>query len=617
MMADAGVLLAPRSYGTNASYIYEFSRGLGGVNVPKDVLFTRVIYTSLCIVAFCFFCGRVAQLAHSKLRLLTSLVADRRQQAYWSIESSPLWAHVKKHVLYAPLGRKRHNREIQLSSAVNVGTVPSRFQALLITLYIASQFAYCTYLDYKVNTKAALLAELRGRSGTLAVVNLVPLFLLAARNNPLIPLLRISFDTYNLVHRWLGRIVVIESIVHTVAWAVNACDEQDVGKMLQRLHDTPFFTWGLVGTVAMAFLSLHSPSPIRHAFYETFLHFHRLAATVALIGVYMHLQIDSLPQKPWLNVTICMWAVEHGLRLLRLLWLNVGNKMMTKVTVQALPGEACCVTFRLPRRVSIPPGSHVYAYIPRISWWMSHPFSVAWAEDVSGSDHGVDAMDIEKLGSSLYIEEAAAASGHHRTTTTVTLIVTAHHGATRQLYDRARGSPENRFQASGLVEGPYRTGDPTILPSYGTAILFAAGAGITHHLLHVRELLVLASTERGATRQIHLIWSVRTTAHLIWARDFMNQILQLPSRRQILRIRLFISKPMNHRLVSSPSDTVTMTPGRCNPGIILDEILPGRVGAAAVSVCGPGSFADEVRAAARDRTGKGMMIDFIEEAFSW
>ena len=194
--------LANSTSGTNATYIYEYSRGLGGVDVPKDVLFTRIIYGSLVIAAFCIFCARIAQLAHAQLRLFTALGAGRREQNFWGIESYPLWARVKKHLLYAPIGRKRHNREIQLSTAVNVGTLPSRFQLILLLLYAASQVAFCIYLDYGVNGKAALLAELRGRSGTLALLNMVPLFVFSARNNPLIYLLGISFDTYNLLHRY-------------------------------------------------------------------------------------------------------------------------------------------------------------------------------------------------------------------------------------------------------------------------------------------------------------------------------------------------------------------------------------------------------------------------------
>ena len=45
---------------------------------------------------------------------------------------------------------------------------------------------------------------------------------MAGRNNPLVPLLGISFDTYNLLHRWLGRIVVLESVLHSLAHFANS-----------------------------------------------------------------------------------------------------------------------------------------------------------------------------------------------------------------------------------------------------------------------------------------------------------------------------------------------------------------------------------------------------------
>jgi hypothetical protein len=47
---------------------------------------------------------------------------------------------------------------------------------------------------------------------------MVPLFLLAGRNNPFITFCGISFDTFNLIHRWFGRIVVLEAIAHSIAF---------------------------------------------------------------------------------------------------------------------------------------------------------------------------------------------------------------------------------------------------------------------------------------------------------------------------------------------------------------------------------------------------------------
>jgi len=82
-------------------------------------------------------------------------------------------------------------------------------------------------------------------------------------------------------------------------------------------------------------------------------------------------------------------------------------------------------------------------------------------------------------------------------------------------------------------------------------------------------------------------------------------------------VKLFISKPRKAAEIVSPSATVLMHSGRCRPGVVLDGILPGRVGATLVSVCGPGAFADEVRAATRERIGRGAVVDFAEEAFTW
>ncbi|KAL2863748.1 ferric reductase family protein [Aspergillus lucknowensis] len=626
-MEDVPGHLVPRGhFGTNATYVYAYSRGLNGVNVPRDVLFARIILASVIGVAFFLFCGRIAQLSHAYLRHISSLTASRREQTFWSIEDSQLWVNIKKHVLYAPLGKKRHNREIQLSSAINVGTLPSRFQTILISLYAASQVAYCVLLDYDENVKAALVAELRGRSGTLAVLNMVPLFILAGRNNPLIPLLRISFDTYNLLHRWLGRIIVIESLVHTAAWATNAADETSLSDMLDRLSNTPFFTWGLVGVVSMTFLLLHSPSPIRHAFYETFLHLHQLAAFLAFLGVYVHVDMDKLPQKPWITAAGVFWLLDRMARLFHLVYLNFSlKKGSTSLVVEALPGEACKLTFHLPKRVHITPGSHVYAYIPALSLWMSHPFSIAWVEpSTCVTAAGYTDKDPPKYSMTpSRLEKQLAPSADPETylqnanePTSVSLIVAARSGMTRKLYNKALASPNSTLLTAGFIEGPYAS-HPSNPATYGTTILFSAGAGITHHMLTVRDLLIRSSQGRAPTQKIYLVWSVRSTEHLAWVREWMDQILRLPGRRDILTIQLFVSKPKSSREIVSPSATVQMFPGRCRPEVVLDEAIPIRVGATLVSVCGPGAFADEVRAAARKRIGRGAVIDFVEEAFTW
>ena len=77
-------------------------------------------------------------------------------------------------------------------------------------------------------------------------VNMIPLILLVGRNNPLIWILGISFDTFNLIHRWIGRLVVVEAVAHTLAWMVSRSLGAGWGSVLESLSSSQFFIWGMV-----------------------------------------------------------------------------------------------------------------------------------------------------------------------------------------------------------------------------------------------------------------------------------------------------------------------------------------------------------------------------------
>jgi ferric-chelate reductase len=594
----------------NIDGMVDYATGHDGLNTPRDVLFVQLIYSSMLAFAGMVLLARVAQIGHAYLRYIVCSGATEKQQSVWSITESSLWVRIKSHLLYAPLFGKRHNREIQLSSAMNMGTLPSRFHSLLIFGYILSQIIYCCDLDYQ-NETPAIIAELRGRSGTLATLNIVPLVLFATRNNPLIPLLRISFDSYNLFHRWLGRIAAVESIIHMAAWAVNTVRDANTAALAQHLSETPSYAWGMVATAVMAFFILHSLSPVRHAFYETFLCIHQVGAFLIILGIYLHLDMHSLPQKPWIQWVILIWSAERSTRLIWLVFLNVSRRHgMTKLRVEALPGEACRLTFFLPKHYPVPPGSHFFAYIPQISWWMSHPFSAAWTE----SSNTTRPKSIQSLTDtkSLTLESQSSPYNH----TAVTLVVAARQGMTRALYTRAMSSPNETFTTTGFLEGPYSS-HAVNMASYGTAILFSGGVGITHHLLFIQDLLLRAAADRAATRSITLVWAVRSMDSVRWVMEYVQEILQMPYAETILTIMLFVSKPRSRGEMRSPGGVIRTFAGRCNPATVLKEIIPRRIGATVVSVCGPGALGDDVREAARRQVDRGVALDFVEEAFTW
>ena len=596
-----------------AKNIAPYTHGLTGVNIPLDDSLTYILWLSIGLLFVVIMCVRFGQMANAQLRHLLNLNATSQQQSYWAEDRTSIWPSLKKEVFYAPLWKKRHNREIQLSRAMNVGTLPSRLHTVLLLAYLSSNIIYCLVLDYS-QPKAKSIAELRGRTGHLSLVNMLPLFILAGRNSPFIPLLRISFDTYNLFHRWIGRVVAAEAFAHTLAWAWNEYDAAGMKGISEHIQESPFLAYGLLGTVALSIIMLQAPSIIRHAFYESFLHIHQLLAIATIVGVKVHCRIGVLPGESYIDWVIAIWVLERSARLFRIIYRNISMRRFSKVTVEALPGkgvEACRVTIELVRPWKYRPGTHTYLYLPTISFWMNHPFSIAWSDE---RQTPYLTPQLEKLSTKSDVESVMSELPT-RTSTHISLIVAKRTGMTATLFNKARASPNGVLTTYGLVEGPY--GGIDRLHSYGTVILFAAGVGITHQIGHVRDLLQGQRAGTVATQKVVLCWSVKNTETLEWIRPWMDEILQMSNRKQVLKILLFVTQPRSAREVVSRSETVLMFPGRCNPAVLLSKELPNRVGATVVTVCGPGAFGDQVRSAVRGVIGEGATVDFVEESFTW
>lgn len=175
--------------------------------------FRGYIITILGAAVFALGIYRVVIYSVCYIRTLTCLNNDT--QRYFKMPSLA-FSGIKQHLLYAPLFRRRHRQPVSIAS-VNLGILPSRFQALFLTAVIAMNVVLCVHGIEWHGPKLQKLHHFRNRTGTLALVNMLPLVILAGRNNPLIRLLNISFDTFNLCHRWFGRIVVAETLAHSVA----------------------------------------------------------------------------------------------------------------------------------------------------------------------------------------------------------------------------------------------------------------------------------------------------------------------------------------------------------------------------------------------------------------
>ncbi|KAI8932745.1 hypothetical protein NX059_010235 [Plenodomus lindquistii] len=579
----------------------KYSYGLTGVDQVGNFLWVDTFLYMLIGIAGLLLGLRIANMWWRHSRHLSAM--GNPKQAYWATNRTTWWPWLNRHVLVAPLWKKKHNAQFQISSAIDNGTLPGRWHTIMLVIYVALNFAWCVALPYKVLDHRATIAALRGRSGTLAALNLIPTVLFALRNNPLITILQVSYDDFNLFHRWAARITIVEAIVHTIAWMYNTAHGGNWKHVGDALASEGSYGWGMVGTIAFTFIGIQAWSPFRHAFYETFLNIHRLCAMAALIGLYKHLELHTLPQVPWMHLIFVFWGAEWFLRGLSILYYGFSLKKRSKITVEAMPGEAVRLTIDMVREWTPRPGCHVHMWMPALALWSSHPFSVAWAATIS--------PDSKEMTLPI-LEGDVLMAGAPQKSRQISLVCRARTGLTRKMYEKACKAPNEQFTTFGFIEGPY--GGHHSLDSYGTAVLFAGGVGITHQVMYMKHLVQGYNNATTATQKVVLIWTVPSSDCLEWVRPWMDEILRMKGRKQVLRIKLFISRPKGR--VESSSETVKMYSGRPNAAALIEEEVRNRVGAMAVTVCASGGMADGVRHAVRPWLTEGC-VDFIEEAFTY
>jgi predicted ferric reductase len=233
----------------------------------------------------------------------------------------------------------------------------------------------------------------------------------------------------------------------------------------------------------------------------------------------------------------------------------------------------------------------------------SHPFSVAWSQS-----SGYVKPPVEKLST---IDELKLEGRPG----TVSCIIRSREGMTSALYKMAAKYENAQVHLWGAIEGPY--GGYHSLESYGTAVLFAGGVGITHQLSFVRHLLITHNSNTAATQKIILVWCIANLDALEWVQPWLDEIAAIQHFREVVSIRLYVSKMVPFELAGRTMPAyLDVRLQRCEVQGVLDEEVLAQIGAMAVSVCGPRSFSDSVRAAVRRRVGV-RSIDLFEEAFSY
>lgn len=360
-----------------------------------------------------------------------------------------------------------------------LGNVPTVGQSFYVAVLIILNIVFLA-IGYKtswpnqpnqwyINRYQELMAYFMWRTGVLAFCNMPVLFLFSSRNNILLWLTNWSHATYMLLHRWVARLFLLQTLLHSIIALVLY---QNTGAYATSLI-TLWWIWGCVATVAAVIIVLTSALVIRQRAYELFLITHIVMAVICVVGCWYHVYVgyeNTFGYETWLYATIGVWFFDRLARVGRVLKTGFRRAQVTEIGSTIV-------------RVDIPDirwatlGHCVYVYFPTLSPlrpWENHPFSMIPTAMLTGEKHDeeIDSESGEKKENHVVTVGSRAVTGDKTFTKPgLTLFVRKSAGMT--------GLLKAHKGLLTLLEGPYPSNPTRAVLQSDRLLLIGGGIGIT------------------------------------------------------------------------------------------------------------------------------------------
>ncbi|KAI1335636.1 ferric-chelate reductase [Xylariaceae sp. FL0016] len=451
--------------------------------------------------------------------------------------------------LYRSAFRTHHD----ISLPLPLGKLPTAGQSLYIAAVVILNIVFLgigyrtaypgqTFAWYE-NRYQELMAYFMWRTGVLAFCNMPVLFLFSSRNNLLLWLTNWSYSTYLLLHRWIARLVLLQTLLHSIIALVLY---QNTGSYASSLS-TSWWIWGCVAAVTAVIVVLTSVFVLRQRAYELFLITHIVMAIICVVGCWYHVNIgyeNCFGYETWLYATMAVWFFDRVARVARI---KRAGRLRSRIT----DVSSTIVRVDIHGCRWATPGRHVYIYFPTLNPlrpWESHPFSVvptAMLAKPSCSDP--TALRDNKEG---------------KMASNDTPVNALYNNSGLTLFVRKNGGMTDLLQPTDslltLVEGPFPTNPTKAILQSDRVLLIGGGIGIT-------GLLPLLRSHAN----VKLFYSVKAADRYLM--DSLCSVLDGVQEKQIL---------IGQRLDTG--------------ALLRDEVSMGwsQIG---VVVCGPPSMCDDVR----------------------
>lgn len=452
--------------------------------------------------------------------------------------------------------------------------------------------------------------------------NLPWLWIFAGRNNIFIWLTGWSFQTFNIFHRHIARLAVVQAIVHSISYSVLEASE---GQLTASWKENYWYMGG-VATIAMCLLLVVSSMFFRQHTYEVFLLLHIGFSVLTLVGLFYHVAIFDGEYNPYLWTLVAIWGFDRTARLARWAYCNLNIRFWRgpKTTTAIASYDAGADLIRLsviPGSNALKPGTgqHYFLYhFRQLLGWENHPFTLATFSDGTISEVATIQAEIGLESKSSATKETTSSEVSslevQQSSRYMTFLIRPYAGWTKRLKNQCVRSNTGSLSFNMCIEGPYGHRSP--LYTFENVLFVVGGTGISGALPYLQEYLE-GTRKTSVTSNIRLAWAAKQSLML---QSLANRELRPFAGRSEVEIELHCTREQETSVSKATGfvDQQNLHFGR--PDVvrtIVDFVESTPLGErVAVLACGPAGMADDARAAVHKvLKGGKRSVEYFEETF--
>ncbi|KAF5373844.1 hypothetical protein D9758_000912 [Tetrapyrgos nigripes] len=353
------------------------------------------------------------------------------------------------------------------------------------------------------------------RFGVLAFSMLPLLMLTAARMNVFVNLTRWDPDSWNIFHRWIGRLMLICAVVHlTLYTAYHLMLDQLWSKLIKF-----YFICGIIAACILSLMTVVSIKYFRRLSYEIFLFGHILGSITLILALFSHSMWKRAVE--WLYLTLICWGVDRLFRV----YMTSGFSPRPGRVLHF--GTLMRIDVMVPENISVRPGHSLFG---------EPPFSIAAVTPAHTKRGSMDisASSLSEVEWAPFIDRSDGDIGEDgkktTQTQTLTFLVRPFDGLTQKLSRHvlsaasAIATLERPIPLKVYFEGPY--GNQHDLSRYDSLLFLAGGAGITFtlpYLLHWNDTYA-TKLSSSSSQRIHFVWVTRALHEIESIVSFLDRI---------------------------------------------------------------------------------------------